>query len=119
MEEAVWAAISDALQRPEALVEEYRRQVARAEAPDGKEVEKKQLETALKRLKSQQDRITDAYINEAMELPQYKSQMDKIRERRQQPPSTRPFHTPFPPGPPRPWGPMPGPSCRSHRYGNR
>jgi len=84
VEDAVWAAISDALQRPDTLVEEYRRQVAQADAPDGKEVERKQLETALKRLKSQQDRITDAYINEAMELPQYKSQMDKIRERRQQ-----------------------------------
>ena len=84
VEDAVWAAISDALQRPEALVEEYRRQVALAEAPDSKEVEQKQLEIALKRLKSQQERITDAYINEAMELPQYKAQMDKIRERRQQ-----------------------------------
>ena len=83
VEDAVWAAISDALQRPDTLVEEYRRQVAQADAPDVKEVERKQLETALKRLKSQQDRITDAYINEAMELPQYKSQMDKIREGRQ------------------------------------
>ena len=70
--------------RDSASWEEYRRQVAQAEAPNGKEVEKKQLETALKRLKSQQDRITDAYINEAIELPQYKSQMDKIRERREQ-----------------------------------
>jgi len=84
VEDAVWAAITDALQRPGALMEEYRRQFAQAEAPDGKEVERKQLETALKRLNSQQDRITDAYVNEAMELPLYKSQMDKIRERRQQ-----------------------------------
>jgi len=65
-------------------VEEYHKQVALAEAPDSKEVEQKKLEIALKRLKSQQERITDAYINEAMELPQYKSQMDKKRERQQQ-----------------------------------
>ena len=84
VEDAVWAAITDALRRPEALVGEFRRQIAQAEAPDGKEMERKQLETALKRLNSQQDRITDAYINEAMELPLYKSQMDRIRERRQQ-----------------------------------
>ncbi len=84
LEDAVWAAITDALRRPEALVGEFRRQIAQAEAPDGKEMERKQLETALKRLNSQQDRITDAYINEAMELPLYKSQMDRIRERRQQ-----------------------------------
>ncbi len=37
---------------------------------------------ALKRLKTQEDRITDAYVNEALELDRYKVEMNKLRQRR-------------------------------------
>ncbi|MCL5265484.1 MAG: hypothetical protein M1343_09900 [Chloroflexi bacterium] len=39
------------------------------------DTERRQIKTALKRLKVQQDRVTDAYINEAMELGEYKARM--------------------------------------------
>lgn len=48
------------------------------------ELEQKQLQLALKRIGDQEDRITDAYRNEAMELDRYKSEMENcaIGERR-------------------------------------
>ena len=39
---------------------------------------------ALKRAMAQEDRITDAYINEVMELDRYKAEMDRLRARRQE-----------------------------------
>ena len=39
---------------------------------------RKQLAVALKRVQAQEDRITDAYINEAMDLNRYKAEMDKL-----------------------------------------
>ena len=65
-------------------MEEYRRRLARADAPDTVEMERKQIEVALKRAQLQQDRITDAYVNEAMELPVYKAKMDEFRAPKQQ-----------------------------------
>ena len=44
----------------------------------------KQVALSLKRLKVQEDRITDAYINEAMELDRYKVEMEKLRVRRRE-----------------------------------
>ena len=41
-------------------------------------------QAALKRLKSQEDRLTDAYLNEAMDLKRYKSEMDKLAKRREE-----------------------------------
>ena len=38
----------------------------------------------MKRLKKQEDRVTDAYINEVMELGRYSVEMDKLRDRRSQ-----------------------------------
>jgi site-specific DNA recombinase len=34
------------------------------------------------RVKAQEDRVTDAYINEAMDLQRYKAEMDNLKERR-------------------------------------
>jgi site-specific DNA recombinase len=84
LEDAVWQAVTGALQQPQLLADEYRRRTAQAGAPDAIESERKQVEIALQRLKAQQDRVTDAYMNEALELPDYKAQMEKLRERRQQ-----------------------------------
>ncbi len=40
------------------------------------------MEGALKRAKSQEDRVTDAYVNEAMDLVRYKAEMEKLRARK-------------------------------------
>ena len=84
LEDAVWQAVVGALQQPQVLADEYRRRMAKADVPDAIESERKQGEIALQRLKAQQDRMTDAYMNEALELPDYKAQMEKLREHRQQ-----------------------------------
>ncbi|MBI4234518.1 MAG: recombinase family protein [Chloroflexi bacterium] len=84
VEEAVWEAVKEALQQPQVLVEEYKRRLAHARMPDALEAERKQVALALKRVKAQEDRITDAYVNEAMELDRYKAEMQKLRQRREE-----------------------------------
>ena len=81
VEDAVWEAIEEALQRPEALIEEYQDRLNQAGTPSTLGAERKQVAVALKRLKAQEDRITDAYISEAMELDRYKVEMEKHRVR--------------------------------------
>jgi len=83
VEAAVWSAISEGLQNRDLLIEEYRRRTQQQNAIGALDTERRQIETALKRLKAQQDRVTDAYINEAMELGEYKARMDELRERKQ------------------------------------
>ena len=39
---------------------------------------------ALKRVTAREDRITDAYVNEAMDLERYKAEMDRLRAQRQE-----------------------------------
>ena len=41
------------------------------------------MKLALKKLKTQEDRGTDAYVTEVMELARYKSQMERLSARRQ------------------------------------
>ena len=65
--------------RQKALVEEYQRRPRKAETPDALEAGREQVVLALKRVKAHEDRVTDAYINEAMELDRYKAEMDKLR----------------------------------------
>ena len=80
----MWGAVKEALQQPKVLVEEYQRRLAQAGTPDALETERKQVALALKRVKVQEDRITNAYINEAMELDRYKAEMEKLRQRRKE-----------------------------------
>ena len=82
VEGAVWHAVRDALRQPDVLIEEYQKRLAQAGTPDALEAEGKQVALALKRVKAQEDRITDAYVNEAMELDRYKAEMAKLRVRR-------------------------------------
>ena len=81
LEEAVWDALADALRRPEALVAEYERRLEETGARSGVEADVKQAVVALKRIKGQEDRITEAYINEAMGLERYKAEMEKLKGR--------------------------------------
>ena len=84
VEDAVWNALAEALRRPDLLVEEYQRQVAQLEPSDQLALERKQVALALKRTKAQENRVTDAYINEAMELDRYSVEMEKLRQRRRE-----------------------------------
>ena len=80
VEDAVWDAVTEALQQPELLADEYRRRLVNADNGESRDAERKQLGVALKRVKAQEDRITDAYINEAMDLKRYKAEMVKLRQ---------------------------------------
>ena len=82
VEKTVWEAVSDALQSPEVLAHEYQRRLALASSPQGLEVERRHVSLALKRVHVQEDRVTDAYVNEAMDLERYKAEMDRLRQRR-------------------------------------
>ena len=82
MEDAVWDTVKSALQRPELLVEEYRHRLTDVGATTDFEFERKQAALALKRVKAKEDRVTDAYINEAVDLERYKAEMEKLREER-------------------------------------
>lgn len=83
VEDAVWAAIKGALQSPDLLNEEYERRLDDSGTTDSVEYERKQLAAAQKRLEVQGDRVTDAYINEAIDLSRYKIEMEKLRGRRE------------------------------------
>lgn len=64
--------MAKALQHPEVLAQEYERRLNELTKPDGYNVEWKQLSLALKRIKVQEDRLTDGYLNEALDLLRYK-----------------------------------------------
>ena len=80
---AVWDAVAGALKEPRILIDQYREQIEQSQAADGFDLEKKQLEFILKRIVVQEDRMTDAYRNEAIELDRYKSEMGQLRGRRE------------------------------------
>ena len=82
VEQAVWAAVSDSLKNPALLAEQYRKQLADSSAVDEFELNKKQVALALKRVLVQEDRMTDAYRNEAIDLDRYKSEMNQLSLRR-------------------------------------
>ncbi len=83
MEEAVWEAVKEARQNPEVLAEEYRRRLELSGATSDLDFEGKRLNLALKQLKTQEDRVTDAYVAEAMDLARYKREMERLSTQRQ------------------------------------
>ncbi|MBM3947029.1 MAG: hypothetical protein FJ315_06490, partial [SAR202 cluster bacterium] len=84
LERAVWDAIADALQRPALLAQQYRQQVTKATACDAAERERKELQAALAKAKAQQDRLTDAYLAQVLELAEFKAKMGQLRDQAQQ-----------------------------------
>jgi site-specific DNA recombinase len=82
VEQAVWETVADALRSPEVLVQEYQRRLSQAASPQSLEAERRHVSLALRRVKAQEDRVTDAYINEAMDLERYKAEMNRLRQRR-------------------------------------
>ena len=81
---AVWEAVRGALQQPDLLMEEYQRRLALATSHSRLGTERKTVALALKRVKAQEDRVTDAYREKAMELDCYKAEMEKLRQRRKE-----------------------------------
>jgi len=84
LESLVWEAISGALQNPKMLAQECQRRLSQSQSMVGQEGEEKQLTLALKRVKSQEDRLIDAYKNEVIDLPRLKEEMGKLKARREQ-----------------------------------
>lgn len=78
----MWTAVSEALRKPEVLVGEYKRRLEESGSANDLGFERKQVVLALKRVKAREDRVTDAYVNEAMELERYKAEMDRLRGER-------------------------------------
>ncbi len=82
IEQAVWDAISESLRNPELLADQYRKQLADSSVVSEFELNKKQISFALKRVVVQEDRMTDAYRNEAIDLDRYKLEMNQLSLRR-------------------------------------
>ena len=55
--------------------------VAVSDSGSGLEHERRQGELALKQVRIKEDRITQLYANEAMNLQRYKTEMDRLRAR--------------------------------------
>ena len=83
LEVLVWEAVASALQRPDVLAQEYQRRRLQSETSDNSETHKKQVELALRRIKAQENRLIDAYKNEAIELSRLKEEMGKLRALRE------------------------------------
>jgi len=81
LEKAVWSAVAGALQNPEILLEEHLSLLESSNSATELEHERKQVKLGLKQAQAQEDRITQAYVNEAMDLTRYKLEMDRIRAR--------------------------------------
>ena len=82
VEQAVWGAVAEALEQPHVLIAEYERRLSDLGTVDVIEQERKQLSLALKRLAIREDRVTEAYVNEVMELDRYKNEMEKLMKQR-------------------------------------
>ncbi len=56
--------------------------ISQAASPDSLKADRKQLAAALKKVISQEDRVSQAYIHEAMDLDCYKLEMERLRKQK-------------------------------------
>jgi site-specific DNA recombinase len=89
LEQVVWESVTEALRHPEVLVQEYDRRLKQAASVDRMAAERKEVTLGVRRLQAQEDRITDAYVGDAMDLARYRAEMEKLRRRREEMESTR------------------------------
>ena len=80
----MWQAVAGVLQQPDVLAQEYKRRLTKAEAPNNLETERRQISLALRRIKTQEDRLIDAYKNEVIELDQLKVKIGGLRAHKQE-----------------------------------
>ena len=64
----MWDAISESLQQPQLLADDYRRRLSENTGAQPFAEERKKLGIALKRVAAQEDLVTEAYVSEAMGL---------------------------------------------------
>ena len=81
LEKTVWPAVSGALQSPEVLPDGHRSLLEASKSANELEHERKQVKLGLKQTQAKEDRITQTYVNEAMDLARYKLEMDRLRAR--------------------------------------
>ena len=80
LEDAVWDAISESLQQPQLLADEYRRRLSENAGAQPLAEERKKLGIVLKWVAAQEVQVT---ISEAMDPSRYKEDMDKLKSHRQ------------------------------------
>ena len=73
--------MTNAIRESQVLVEEYQKLLETTSSGTGLEQERQQVALALKRARLQEDRVTQAYVNEAMDLNRYKNEVDRLRAR--------------------------------------
>jgi len=84
LDQAVWEAIKNALRNPQILEDEHKRQIALASSAERSELDCTETASALKRVIRQEDRITQAYINDAMDLERYKKEMHALNAQKEE-----------------------------------
>ena len=84
LDQAVWEAIKNSLRNPQILEAEQKRQIALSSSEEHSELEHREVASALKRVIRQEDRITQAYMNDAMDLERYKKEMSARNVQREE-----------------------------------
>ena len=82
VEDAVWETVKGALQQPQLLLREFTRRIEEKGVASGPIIEGRRITSGLKKLRTQEERLTDAYLNEAMSLDLYKTKMDQLASQR-------------------------------------
>ena len=82
IEKTVWDAVTAALMDPGMLMAEYQLRLGDASSRASFETERKQINVALRRVGTQEDRVADAYLNEAFDVARVKREMDALRSRK-------------------------------------
>ncbi len=84
LEDAVWTAVAEALQEPQVLVDEYRRHLENSGSGNELEHEGRQVALGVKQVSAQQDRVTQAYVNDVMDLNRYTKEMTRLKARKEE-----------------------------------
>lgn len=85
LESVVWDSVCEAIKNPKLLMTQVGKlKRKRADRRDVLEVEIREIESKISRVKNQEDRMLDAYSAGAVTLEQLQGQMDRIRQNKQQ-----------------------------------
>lgn len=78
VEEAVWTAVFNMLKRPDLILSEMERRWQDTQSREVAKPEIKRMKLAIRLIKKQRDRITDAYVAELIEMDDFRSRMDAL-----------------------------------------
>ena len=79
LEEAVWNPVVSSLRRPDLLLSQYERTLEQENVTDATELEQARLEKGLRDVKKRKDRLTEAYLDEVIELDLFDARMKLLR----------------------------------------